>query len=62
MVDFRKAFVMVDHHIILKKLVRYKFSDRSLQWFESYFKHRKQITSVNGAKSNVACNMWSATY
>ncbi|MES9881480.1 MAG: reverse transcriptase family protein, partial [Sedimenticola sp.] len=51
MVDFRKAFDMVDHEILLQKLNCYKFSDQSLRWFDSYLKHRKQVTSVNGSCS-----------
>ncbi len=60
MVDFRKAFDMVDHDILLKKLVCYKFSDGSLRWFKSYLQFRKQVTSVNGATSNempVSCGV-----
>ncbi len=52
MVDFRKAFDMVDHDILIKKLSCYRFSDESLRWFTSYLKQRKQVTSVNGAKSS----------
>ncbi len=52
MVDFRKAFDMVDHDILLKKLLCYKFSDTSIRWFESYLKHRQQVTVINGAKSS----------
>ena len=33
MIDFRKAFDLVDHHLLLKKIRIYKFSDMSLSWF-----------------------------
>ena len=34
-VDFRKAFDVVDHGILMKKLHSYKFSPKAIQWFES---------------------------
>lgn len=41
-VDFRKAFDLVDHDILIKKLSLYKFSSSALQWFKSYLSNRKQ--------------------
>lgn len=35
-IDFRKAFDVVDHAILLKKLALYKLSEASLNWFKSY--------------------------
>ncbi|MCU7801208.1 MAG: reverse transcriptase family protein, partial [gamma proteobacterium symbiont of Lucinoma myriamae] len=52
MVDFRKAFDMVDHKILLKKLSLYKCSDLCLSWFDSYLSNRSQTVSVNGIKSD----------
>ena len=40
--DFRKAFDLVDHKILMKKLAIYKFSPLTLRWFESYLSHRQQ--------------------
>ena len=40
--DFRKAFDLVDHKILLNKLSLYHFSPSSLQWFESYLDGRQQ--------------------
>ena len=40
--DFRKAFDLVDHRILLDKLSLYNFSNSSLNWFESYLHNRKQ--------------------
>ena len=34
-VDFRKAFDVVDHQLLLTKLCLYRVSDPSLSWFES---------------------------
>ena len=48
-IDFRKAFDMVDHTLLIKKLEYYKFSDVSLSWFKSYLSTRLQaIMSEQG--------------
>ena len=41
-IDFRKAFDVVDHTILMKKLELYKLSETSLNWFKSYLSERKQ--------------------
>ena len=41
-IDFRKAFDVVDHTILMKKLELYKLSETSLNWFKSYISERKQ--------------------
>ena len=41
--DFRKAFDLVDHAILMKKLSIYKFSPSTLQWFNSYLNNRQQV-------------------
>ena len=40
--DFRKAFDLVDHSILIRKLSLYKFSQPAIRWFSSYLKHRQQ--------------------
>ena len=40
--DFRKAFDLVDHKILLHKLSLYKFNPFTLRWFESYLDCRQQ--------------------
>ena len=40
--DFRKAFDLVDHEILLSKLSLYKFKPQTLQWFKSYLDCRQQ--------------------
>ena len=39
--DLRKAFVSVDHSILLKKLNHYGFRGNTLKFFEFYLKNRK---------------------
>ena len=41
-IDFRKAFDLVDHNILISKLSAYKFNNMSLKWFTSYLKSRQQ--------------------
>ena len=52
MVDFKKAFDLVDHNVLLQKLALYKCSKRTLDWFKSYLLDRKQIVALNGAMSS----------
>ena len=46
MVDFKKAFDLVDHNLLLKKLKHYRLSDETLIWFSSYLLGRKQKVSI----------------
>ena len=60
MVDFRKAFDLDDHQILLKKLQSYKCSDTSLSWFKSYLFNRSQRVAINNelsASSVVNCGV-----
>lgn len=54
LIDFRKAFDLVDHKILLKKLEYYKCSDTSLSWFQSYLSNRTQRVSINNNLSDPA--------
>ena len=51
MIDFRKAFDLVDHQLLLKKLRIYQFSDMSLSWFKSYLSNRIQQVVINDCSS-----------
>ena len=52
LVDFRKAFDLVDQAILLKKLKCYKRNESCLSWFESYLCNRKQRVSLNNCLSD----------
>ena len=48
-IDFRKAFDLVDHNILLRKLSLYKCTPSVLNWFKSYLSNRQQtIESESG--------------
>ena len=51
-VDFRKAFDVVDHKLLLTKLRLYRMSNPSLSWFESYLSGRQQFVSIDGQRSD----------
>ena len=52
-VDFKKAFDMVNHTILLSKLKIYRLDKDSLYWFESYLNDRTQLVSFKGNLSTV---------
>ena len=52
--DYRKAFDMIDHTLLLKKLEMYGISRDSLQWFTSYLKDRRQLFKLGDKQSSVA--------
>ena len=51
-IDFRKAFDMVNHDILLDKLECYGIRGHANKFFRSYLTNRRQYTLVNGIKSN----------
>ena len=60
MVGLRKAFDLVDHTLLLKKLRRYKLSDKTITWIPSYLLERKQKVVINNIQSrteNVLCGV-----
>ena len=50
-VDFRKAFNVKNHELLLKTLSIYGANDLSLKWFGSYLSGRKQYVRINGCCS-----------
>ena len=50
--DLSKAFNMLDHRILTKKLEHYDIRGTCLTWFKSYLENRKQIVRYNKIKSD----------
>lgn len=51
LLDLTKAFDLVNHNILLRKLASYKFSSTTLAFFNSYLSNRKQHVQVSGKLS-----------
>jgi hypothetical protein len=49
--DFKKAFDLVDHDILLYKLKLYHFSNNAIIFFKSYLSNRKQLIKNGGVRS-----------
>ena len=52
-VDLKKAFEIIDHKILLKKLERYGVIGSENSWFASYLSNRMQFCRVNGVSSGL---------
>ena len=50
--DLQKAFDVVSHEILLKKLSNLGIKDSALKWFESYLSNRVQCVDISGHLSN----------
>ena len=47
LVDFKKAFDLVAHQILIDKLEVYGIKDDALSWFDTYLVNRKQRVAIN---------------
>ena len=54
LVDYCKAFDMVDHKLLLQKLKIYGIVGLEHKWCESYLSDRTQLVSLNGEESSTA--------
>ena len=52
LVDFKKAFDLVDHQILIDKLKIYGIKGEALSWFNTYLTNRKQQVAINNCKSD----------
>ena len=49
--DLKKAFDVVDHEILLKKLLCYKLDNASINWIRSYLSNRQQCILEKNLRS-----------
>ena len=54
LVDYCKAFDMVDHGLLPDKLKVYGFAGETMKWFQSYLADRHQLVYLGGCVSDVA--------
>ena len=51
--DFKKAFDLVNHKVLLDKIGLYGGIVETVNWFESYLSDRRQCVKVHGLKSSL---------
>ena len=52
--DYAKAFVKVDHKLLIRKLHRYSLNPKIIRWIDSFLSDRKQAVVVDGHLSFLA--------
>ena len=53
LIDFSKAFDLVEHDILFNKLEHYGIRGPALKWLKSCLSNRKQFVSINGSESSM---------
>ena len=54
LIDLQKAFDMINHDILLKKLSIIGFSDHTVKWFQSYLSNCKFMVNLENSFSKVS--------
>ena len=52
LLDFRKAFDLVNHDILLEKLHLYNFDQQAITWVKSYLHNRLQCVNIGSVRSS----------
>ena len=53
LVDYQRAFAMVDHTLLLSNLKKYGLDDHAIKWIKSYVYDRKQCVKLNEIQSSM---------
>jgi hypothetical protein len=53
LIDFSKAFDVIDHHTLINKLVKLKAPNEILNWIANFLTNRKQCTKLNHVTSSL---------
>ena len=53
LLDFSAAFDIIDHNLLLEKLLGYSFASPAVSWIDSYMSGRTQTVLFNGSLSNI---------
>ena len=51
LIDYKKAFDLIDHDILLSKLEAYDVASKELLFFKDYLKGRRQSVVIDGVQS-----------
>ena len=60
LIDLQKAFDVIDHDILLKKLTTIGFSNHTIDWFKSYLSNglfRVNLENCYSDPSNITCGV-----
>ena len=60
LVDFRKAFDLVEHKLLLQKLKHFKINKLCLLWFDLYLSHRTKQVKINTNQSKTGSVLYGA--
>ena len=52
LIDYSKAFDVLEHSILLQKLHHYGIRGIALEWFKSYLSDRNQFVTINNTDSS----------
>ena len=54
LIDLQKAFVTIDHNILLEKLNAIGFCNDTVDWFHSYLTNRALLVSIENKYSSIS--------
>ena len=52
-VDFRKAFDLIDHNVLLQKFLQYEIPQHVIVWYLDFISNRRQFVKIGDSISNI---------